>query len=421
MLLWQKGEHDPTRATNGWRKEKDNAKRIMIGISRLYLGTAEASDPLRYDRGEGRRFAGRLRRPVVVWNATARCNLACRHCYAHAGPAPAADELSGAEARALIDDLAAFGSPVLLFSGGEPLLRDDLIDLIAYAVGRGLRAVVSSNGTLIDAETARRLKSAGTAYVGISLDGLRETHDRFCGQAGAFERTLAGIRAAREAGIKTGLRLTLTQANLGDLDGVFELIRREGIPRVCFYHLVYSGRGAALRGDDLTHAQTRDAVDRIITFAAESRDVGKRREVLTVDNHCDGPFLYLRMRREGRQNAGVALDLLRANGGNASGVAIAGVNWDGAVFPDQFWREHPLGSIRERPFSAIWADDSMDWLDRLRHREDHLNARCMGCRFLDVCRGNFRARAEAALGDPWACDPACYLTDAEIAPWPGQT
>jgi radical SAM protein with 4Fe4S-binding SPASM domain len=390
----------------------------MIGISRLYLGTAEASDPLRYIRGDGRRFAGRMRRPIVVWNATARCNLFCRHCYAHAGPSQSGDELSGDEARAMIDDLAAFGCPALLFSGGEPLLRNDVADLIAYATDHGLRAVLSTNGTLIDTDMACRLKSASTAYVGISLDGLRGTHDCFRGQEGAFDGALAGIRAAQVAGLKTGLRLTLTQANIGDLEGIFDLIRSEGISRVCFYHLVYTGRGAAMRTEDLTHAQTRDAVDRIITFAADSHNAGERREVLTVDNHCDGPLLYLRMKREGRTDAEAMLDLLRANGGNASGVAIASVNWDGTVFPDQFWREHPLGSVRDRPFSAIWSDDSMDWLSRLRHRENYLNARCTGCRFLDVCRGNFRARAEAALGDPWACDPACYLTNEEIAPVP---
>ena len=388
----------------------------MIGISRLYLGESEKSDSLRYVGGGKTPFSGRHRRPVVVWNATARCNLQCMHCYAHATGARGADELSGGEARAMIDDLAAFGCPVLLFSGGEPLLRNDVPELIRYAVSRGLRAVVSTNGTVISDDLARRLQEAGAAYVGVSLDGLRETHNRFRRRNDAFDLALEGIRACRRVGVKVGLRLTMTRTNFGDLPGMFDLIRNEAIPRVCFYHLVYSGRGADLREADLSHAQTRTAVDRIVDFAAEDRRRGERREVLTVDNACDGPYLYMRMLRERHPDAGRVLDLLRANGGNSSGIGIACVSWDGTVYPDQFWRNHPLGNIRERPFSAIWADDSIEWLARLRNREAHLNARCMGCRFLDACRGNFRARAEAACGDPWACDPACYLTDAEIAP-----
>lgn len=393
----------------------------MIGISRLYLGASEASDRLRYDGGHGRPLDGRRRRPVVVWNTTARCNLNCLHCYAHATATGTEDQLSGSEARAFIDDVAAFGSPVLLFSGGEPLMREDLGELIAHAVSRGLRAVVSSNGTLLNGTKAEKLRDAGAAYVGISLDGLEPTHDAFRGQTGAFARTLDGIRACRQIGLKTGVRLTLTRGNVDDLDGILDLLRREDIPRVCFYHLVYTGRGAELRAEDLPHARRRQVVDRIIDFAAEDHARGNRREVLTVDNHCDGPFLYMRMAREHHPDAARVHALLDANGGNASGIGIAGVNWDGTVYPDQFWRTHALGSVRERPFSTIWSDESIDWLYRLRHREEYLNPRCAGCRFLPACRGNFRARAEAALGDPWACDPACYLTDEEIAPASGES
>lgn len=344
--------------------------------------------------------------------------MECEHCYAHTPGARDERELSGGEARAVFDDLAAFGCPVVLFSGGEPLLREDVPDLVRYAVSAGLRVVVSTNGTLISDDMAERLKESGTAYVGVSLDGLREIHDRFRGRIGAFDLALEGIRACRRTGLKVGLRMTLTRHNIGDLSGVFELIRQEDIPRACFYHLVYAGRGVGLRDADLSHAQTREAVDRIVDFAAESRRRGERREVLTVDNHCDGPYLYLRMRKERHPEADRVLGLLRANGGSPSGMGIACVSWDGAVYPDQFWRGHPLGNVRERPFSAIWSDDSIEWLARLRHRESYIDSRCRRCRFWEMCRGNCRARAEAALGDPWACDPACYLTDAEIATGP---
>ncbi|MFN2352789.1 MAG: radical SAM protein, partial [Kiritimatiellia bacterium] len=321
----------------------------MIGISKLYCGMAAQSDALRYGHPAGppsgsrpRRAAGK--KPVVVWNCTRACNLQCIHCYAHAGRQSAENELSLAEGRALIDDLVLAGVPVLLFSGGEPLCRADLPELVAYAAGRGLRAVVSTNGTLIDDAMAARLKNAGLAYAGISLDGLRGTNDRFRGRPGAFDLALAGMRACRRAGLKVGLRFTLTRHNLADLPGVFDLIRAEDIPRACFYHMVYSGRAADLQGDDLSHAQARQALDLIMERTADLLELGRPREILTVDNHCDGPYIHLRLRAAGRrEDAARVLRLLARAGGNSSGQGIGCVGWDGTVYPDQFLRNIPLG------------------------------------------------------------------------------
>jgi len=391
----------------------------MIGISKLYCGTVEPGDVLRY-RAEGRRPPAHLlqfaedKRPVVVWNCTRRCNLRCVHCYSASADRAYAGELSGSEARRLIDDLADFGAPVLLFSGGEPMLRPDIHDLIAYAVGRGLRAVLSTNGTLIDAEAVARLRDAGLAYVGVSLDGLGEVNDRFRGVPGAFERALAGIRRCRDAGVKVGLRFTITRRNVGEVDGIFDLVRDERIPRVCFYHLVYAGRGTSLMDEDLGAAETRRVVDRIIDRTADLHANHHGPEVLTVDNHADGPYLVLRMQREGHPRAADALQLLRMNQGNQSGRGIGCVSWDGAVHPDQFWRHVVLGNVRERPFSEIWTDTSNPLLAKLKDKRPHVTGRCAACRWLDVCGGNFRVRAEAATGNLWAPDPACYLTDEEI-------
>jgi radical SAM protein with 4Fe4S-binding SPASM domain len=320
----------------------------------------------------------------------------------------------------MIDDLAAFGCPVLLFSGGEPLTRPDLGELAHYARERGLRTVVSTNGTLITPEKAAELKAAEIGYVGVSLDGLETTHDRFRRRVGAFKMTLDGIRACREVSLKVGARLTLTRCNVGELEGIFELLEREGIPRACFYHLVYTGRGSALRDLDLSHEETRQAVDRIIDLTHQAHARGLPLEVLTVDNHCDGPYLYQRMLREGSPRAAQVLELLRASGGNASGSGIACISWDGTVYADQFWRNHPLGNIRGQPFSELWSDSRNDWLVGLRNRRPLLDTRCRECRFYDLCGGNFRARAEAVDGNPWAMDPACYLTDEEIALAPDQ-
>ena len=181
---------------------------------------------------------------------------------------------------------------------------------------------------------------------------------------------------------------------------------------MCFYHLVPAGRGSQLAGEDLPPHRRRAAIDRIIDLAAAHPDI----DVLTVDNHADGPYLHLRLLREDPEKARRALDLLGRNRGNASGVRLACVSAAGRVHPDQFWRAPVLGNVRERSFADIWADTSAagGLTGRLRARPRPVTGRCAACRWLDVCNGNLRARAEALTGDPWASDPACYLTDAEI-------
>lgn len=392
----------------------------MIGISKLYCGTVEPSDALRYGRHSGNLPSHLLqfskdKRPVVVWNVTRACNLKCIHCYAHATDGSTSDELSTAEGRRMIDDLAAFGAPVLLFSGGEPLVRKDMPQLAAYAVEKGMRAVISTNGTLIDRSTAQTLKQIGLSYVGISLDGLEPVNDHFRGVNGAFKKALRGIENCQQAGIKVGLRFTINQRNVQEIPGIFDLLEDMEIPRVCFYHLVYAGRGSQLVEDDLTHEETRAAVDLIIDRTQALHAKGKPKEVLTVDNHADGPYLYLRMLQENPQRAAEVLELLEMNEGNNSGRGIGCVSWDGNVYADQFWRHHSFGNVRQRPFSLIWTEPEDPLLLQLKEKKKYVQGRCAACRWLDICGGNFRVRAEALTGDVWAPDPACYLTDEEIA------
>jgi 12,18-didecarboxysiroheme deacetylase len=397
----------------------------MIGISKLYCGTVEPSDVLRYG-ADSKRLPSHLlqfsadKKPVVVWNCTRRCNLRCVHCYSRSENRRYEGELSTDEGYALIEDLAKFGAPVILFSGGEPLIRPDLAALIGRAVSCGMRAVISTNGTLINEKTADQLRTFGLSYVGVSLDGLREVHDRFRGMEGAFGRAIAGIRNCMKAGIKVGLRFTITRRNIQEIDAIFHLLRDENVPRVCFYHLVYAGRGSTLMEEDLDHDATRRVVDRIIDRTAELHAGGRPAEVLTVDNHADGPYLYLRMVRENHPRAAEVLELLKMNRGNSSGCGIGCVSWDGAVHADQFWRHVTFGNVRERPFSDIWTDLGNPLMAKLKDKRPHVTGRCAACRWLDVCGGNFRARAEAATGDLWAPDPACYLTDDEISAGAGR-
>ena len=391
----------------------------MIGISKLYCGAVEPSDVLRYNRHSGQLPSHLLqfsadKKPVVVWNMTRRCNLKCIHCYSNSADLDYPGELTTEEGKKLIADLAQFGSPVILFSGGEPLLRQDLLELAQYATDKGMRAVISTNGTLITKEIAARLRKIGLSYVGVSLDGLEKTHDRFRGKNGAFAEAIAGMRNCREAGIKVGIRFTVNKHNLADVPAMFDLLRKENIERMCFYHLVYTGRGSKLRDEDLTHGETRRLLDLIAGETRNMFDCGLSPEILTVDNHADGPYLYLKMRQENLARAKEVLELLEMNEGNSSGHGIGCVSWDGEVYPDQFWRNQPLGNIRQKPFSEIWLDEKNELLMKLKDNKIHVQGRCAACCWLTVCGGNFRARAESA-GDVWGPDPACYLTDEEIS------
>ncbi len=391
----------------------------MIGISKLYCDNIEPSDVLRYGR-EAKSLPSHLlqfskdKKPVVVWNMTKRCNLKCVHCYAQAVPVDGEDEINTDQAKEIITDLAEFGSPVMLFSGGEPLVRKDLPELAKFAVSKGMRAVISTNGTLITKDKARELKEVGLSYVGISLDGGEEIHDKFRGVPGAFKKALQGVENCQAEGLKVGLRFTINKRNAQDIPVIFRLLREMEVPRCCFYHLVYSGRGSELIKEDLSHQETRDVVDLIMDETKALFDAGMPKEILTVDNHADGPFVYQRLLKENPARAKEVMELLQFNEGNNSGRGIGCISWDGQVHADQFWRNHTFGNVLERPFSEIWNDSSIELLDKLKIKKDHVGGRCAKCQYLPICGGNFRARAEAYYGDIWAQDPACYLTDEEI-------
>lgn len=352
---------------------------------------------------------------IVVWNATSRCNLKCRHCYFDSSDRLDPDELNKDEAKDFIEDLAQINVPVLLFSGGEPLLRSDIFKLGGLTKARGIRPVLSTNGTLITADIARNLKEAGFLYVGVSLDGIGKINDGFRNKQGAFSQALAGIINCKKAGLKVGIRFTLTRYNFKSLPDIFNLVEGEDIPRFCIYHLVYSGRGSNLVRGDLTPSEKREVLEFIWEKTIDFYRRSLNTEILTVDNHADGVWIYLRLKRIDQKRAGRVLKLLKAQGGNGSGIRIVAVDNCGYIYPDQFWRVHSLGNIRKKRFSEVWKNRENIFLHNLRNRKRLLKGRCQRCNFLNICNGNFRARAEAVFGDPWAEDPACYLTEEEIS------
>ena len=391
----------------------------MISISRLLCDNVSPGDSLRYrERAPHSIAADRpiqdTPRPVVAWNCTKQCNLSCIHCYASANSQRSPEELDTEAAKAFIRDLADFGVPVILFSGGEPLLRKDLFELASLAGEQGVRVALSTNGTLITDKVAKEIGNVGFAEVGISLDGIGANNDRFRGKDGAYEAALRGIRNCKALGLRVSLRLTITRFNYQEIPAIFQLIEEEGIDRVCFYHLAYSGRGSSLQHDDITHSQTRAVVDLICERTVDFFNRGLQKEILTVTNHTDGVYLYLKLLEQDPQRASKVLELLRTNGGNNSGIRIGAVDDRGNVHPDQFWWHYSLGNIRERKFEDIWTDTSDPLLKGLKDRKALLKGRCARCQYLDICNGNLRVRAEAVYDDVWAEDPACYLSDKEI-------
>jgi Fe-coproporphyrin III synthase len=386
----------------------------MVNVTKLYCGTSQPADNLRYGHGHGAPRTAAERRPIVVWNVTRTCNLRCVHCYSDSYAQKYPGELTHEQALANIDDLATFGIPALLFSGGEPLTRPDLLELIEYATGKGLRITLSTNGTLIDEAVAAKLKALGLTYVGISLDGIGETNDIFRGKKGAFDAAVRGFRNCHAVGQKVGLRLTLTRRNCMDLHSIFDFIEHEDIQRACFYHLVYSGRGNT--ADELTPFEIRRAMDIILQRTQSFHERGLKKEILTVDHHADNAYIYLKMREREPQRAEQVYQWMKWNGGgaNSSGIGIANIDTQGNVHPDQFWQSATFGNVKDRPFSQIWTDNSNPLLAGLRNRLPLLKGRCGACRFKEICGGSFRVRAFQVYGDPWAPDPACYLNDEEI-------
>lgn len=389
----------------------------MISVTKLLFATEYFGDSLRYtdNAHKARNGVREGMGPVVVWNSTRTCNLKCRHCYMSSDAKKYQNELTTAEAKQFIDDLADFNVPVLLFSGGEPLIRPDFFELADYAAKKGVRPTLSTNGTLITPEVARKIKDIGVGYVGISLDGLREVNDKFRGKAGAFEAAMNGIKNCVAVDQRVGLRFTINHHNIQELENIFDFIEEENINRVCFYHLVYSGRGNQMMDEDVTSEESRRAMDIIIRRTRDFEERGLKKEILTVDNHCDGVYMYLKALQEGKDELAQQIKkYIAMNGGNRSGMAFAEVDPLGYVHPDQFTQHHTFGNVRERKFGDIWQDTTNPIMAGLKDRKPLLKGRCSKCKFLDNCNGNFRTRAEARTGDFWESDPSCYLTDEEI-------
>lgn len=382
----------------------------MFRISQYLRELAQAQATGTYPTSRERHARG----PVVIWNLIRRCNLTCKHCYALSADHDYAGELSLQEVYTVMDDLKAFGVPALILSGGEPLLRPDLFEIAARARDLGFYTGLSTNGTLIDAPMAARIAGAGFDYVGISLDGLKPTHDKFRRLDGAFDRSLAAIRHLATHNVKVGLRFTMTALNAHDLPALLQLMKDEGANKFYFSHLNYAGRGNIHRDKDAHHQATRQAMDLLFNHAWADAQAGSLDDYVSGNNDADGPYLLQWAREHLPQWEDALRQRLVAWGGNASGQLVANIDNLGHVHPDTMWWHHDLGSVRERPFSQIWNDTSDPLMAGLKQHPRPVQGRCAGCQYLTICNGNTRVRAQQLTGNPWFEDPGCYLTDAEV-------
>jgi heme d1 biosynthesis radical SAM protein NirJ len=352
--------------------------------------------------------------PVVIWNLVRRCNLNCLHCYSLSSDVDFKGELSTGEVMTVMGDLRQFGVPVLILSGGEPLLRPDIFEVSKAAKDMGFYVGLSSNGTLIDAAMAERIAAIDYDYVGISLDGIGAVHDAFRRKPGAYDAALEGMRHCASHGIKVGLRYTMTEKNISSFQGMLDLLAREAIDKFYLSHLVYAGRGNRYRDADAAHRTTREHMNRLFEHAVQQYEAGNELEIVTGNNDADGVYFLLWVRENYPQAAVHIHDKLIAWGGNSSGVNVANIDNLGEVHPDTMWWHYGLGNVRERPFSEIWQDTTDPIMAGLKKQPRTISGRCGSCAHFDICGGNTRVRALRISDDPWAEDPGCYLTDAEI-------
>ena len=352
--------------------------------------------------------------PVVIWNLVRRCNLTCKHCYSISADKDFPGELTTQEVYTVMHDLKGFRVPVLILSGGEPLLRPDIFEISRRAKAMGFYVGLSTNGTLIDAGNIDDIAAVGYDYVGISIDGIQQTHDRFRRLDGAFDASLRGIRLCHARGIKVGMRFTMTQDNAHELPQLLQLMEDEGVDKFYLSHLNYAGRGNINRKSDVLLDTTRRAMDLLFDTCWDYVQRGLHKEFVTGNNDADGVYLLYWIRKHFPEKEAHMRAKLAQWGGNSSGVNIANIDNLGIVHPDTFWWHYPLGSVRERPFSQIWQDTSDPLMAGLKANPRVIKGRCGACQYFDVCGGNTRVRAHQLTGDPWAEDPACYLTDEEI-------
>ncbi len=354
-----------------------------------------SSGPIRKPTGESRIANGELAGPplrMLFWESTTRCNLSCVHCRrTDASETASRRELTTDEFRKVLESAVVLGAPLVVFSGGEPLLRDDWYELARYAHSLGLSTALASNATLIDTPVAARIASAAFHRVSVSLDGVNaETHDEFRGVSGSFDRALSGITALRDAGVPLQINSTITTHNADQLDALHESARSQGAVALHLFLLVPVGCGAQI---GQSHQLSPREYEQVLNWVCDRQ----RDSSLEIRATC-APHYY----RIAAQRGDVTP---RGSRGCLAGISVIFVSHDGEVFPCGYLPV-TCGSVRKQSLEEIWSNSAV--LHELRDWE-RLGGRCGRCEYKTTC-GGCRARAYAATADYLASDPTCVYT-----------
>lgn len=342
---------------------------------------------------------------IIAWEITRRCNLLCEHCRASAEECAYPGELTLDECKAVIDDIASITDPILILTGGEPLMRSDIWDIIDYAHEAGLHPVIGTNGTLITEDIARKIAEHGIPRVSISLDfPTPAEQDRFRGKQGAFDDAVAGIEALNAQGVGVQVNTTITKMNVDMVDQVHELANSLGAVAFHPFLLVPTGRGEDLIDVELTPEE----YEEVLTWAYNKQQCSPMHFKPT-----DSPQYYRIIRqqaaREGREVTAETYGMEALTRGCLGGITFCFISHVGDVQPCGYF-DMQLGNVKEQPFSTIWTESPV--FDDLRHY-DRLKGKCGVCEYKGVC-GGCRARALAVHGDYMEEEPYCSYVPRKV-------
>ncbi len=383
----------------------------MIPVTTMVVGRGTVSTKIKgeYHKKKPSTFTDYFR-PLVFWNLTYQCNLRCLHCYIRAKAQQDPNELTTEEALKLAREMVDMRIPLVILSGGEPLIRKDFWEIVEPMAKAPLpKLSLSTNGTLITKDVAFKLKDYNFSYVGISIDSIvPEYHDRFRGVRGAFEATLRGIRNSIEAGLDVGIRTTITKYNVKEVPDIVKWSADQGIKRVSFYLLDTIGRGEEIKEWLPTPDQLKWMADELIELAREYAD---QLEILVVRGNFMGIYIASKLAKD-EEDFKEYLKMLQAQGD--CGRKSISVYPNGDVKPCQFIDWTTLGNVREQSLREILKKDNPK-LQPFLNVAQYLKGKCGRCQFKEICGGGSRGRAWAITGDPWGEDPLCFIEPEEIA------
>ena len=348
---------------------------------------------------------------IAIWNFTNRCNLQCHHCYSYAS-ADSKDFLSTKFILSSIDELKKANIKFVIFSGGEPLLREDIFDIADKMRKEGIITYLSTNGLFINEKNVDKIIQKFN-YIGISIDGMEEVHDYFRGKKGSYKKSIEAIKLIQSYGGNAGIRFTITNETKDSFYDIFKLSEDIGVNKIYISHLVYSGRGFDNLKIDISKEQRREFVDFIINKAFEYYEQKRDIDIVTGNMEMDAILFLDRFSKKYPNLKEEMVKRLKNWGGNSAGRRLLNINWLGEVKPDPFF-PFTIGNMTQTPLSQIWLDRENQLLQRLREYPRKLDGRCQKCEVIDICNGGSRSRAYAISGNLWDEDPSCYLSDEEI-------